>query len=507
MVFSLFIFLVIPFIIDFDAFAKSFIFKNQNIVLSKDTPYGNLTITQTGEQFNFYENGVSIFSTDDLIATEEAVHYAMAQQENPQSVLVVSGDIAGMAPEISKYKVDKIDFVEVNPHLIEAMEKFTRLPQNVKIHVADARKFLVESQTKYDVVLFNLPPPSSLALNRFYTDEFFREVKSILNPGGVISLPLEGSSTYLSDEAMNLASIIYKTLHKSYGHVIIYPGEGNYFLASDDSLRFDISNTFNDRGIENEFVNQYYVNDASVRQRASVMSGSLNLSSPINSDFRPVAYLSQISYWLSWYGQSLWWVLAAVIFGMFLLFVLISPLNKSMLLTGFSASVTELVVLLVFQIFFGQLYQAIALLISGFMIGLAAGVWLAEKQSSKIKYSWLIKNQGVVGIFSLAIFLVLVLTREFTFPDFLIKTFLYISMPLFGMICGLQFSFVIKLQKSGKIKVASSSYAIDLIGAAGGAILAVSLLIPVLGIPFTILLLVGLNLFVVVLLWFKKRAL
>jgi predicted membrane-bound spermidine synthase len=113
----------------------------------------------------------------------------------------------------------------------------------------------------------------------------------------------------------------------------------------------------------------------------------------------------------------------------------------------------------------------------------------------------------VVGIFSLAIFLVLVLTREFTFPDFLIKTFLYISMPLFGMICGLQFSFVIKLQKSGKIKVASSSYAIDLIGAAGGAILAVSLLIPVLGIPFTILLLVGLNLFVVVLLWFKKRAL
>jgi spermidine synthase len=235
------------------------------------------------------------------------------------------------------------------------------------------------------------------------------------------------------------------------------------------------------------------------------MSGSLNLDSPLNRDFRPVAYFSQISYWLSWYGQKLWWVLAAVIFGISLLFVHISPTNKSLLLTGFSASVIELVILLVFQIYFGQLYQAIALLISGFMIGLAVGVWLAEKQSSKIKLSWLIKTQGLIGIFSLFVFLILLLVQEFTFPDILLKALLFISMPILGGITGLQFSLVVKLQKQIKVSVASSAYAIDLIGAAGGAILASALMIPVLGIPITILLLVGLNLLVVLLLSFKHQ--
>jgi spermidine synthase len=175
------------------------------------------------------------------------------------------------------------------------------------------------------------------------------------------------------------------------------------------------------------------------------------------------------------------------------------------LLTGFSASVIELVILLVFQIYFGQLYQAIALLISGFMIGLAVGVWLAEKQSSKIKLSWLIKTQGLIGIFSLFVFLILLLVQEFTFPDILLKALLFISMPILGGITGLQFSLVVKLQKQIKVSVASSAYAIDLIGAAGGAILASALMIPVLGIPITILLLVGLNLLVVLLLSFKHQ--
>jgi predicted membrane-bound spermidine synthase len=78
-------------------------------------------------------------------------------------------------------------------------------------------------------------------------------------------------------------------------------------------------------------------------------------------------------------------------------------------------------------------------------------------------------------------------------------------MPILGGITGLQFSLVVKLQKQIKVSVASSAYAIDLIGAAGGAILASALMIPVLGIPITILLLVGLNLLVVLLLSFKHQ--
>jgi spermidine synthase len=504
----IFIFLIIPFIVDFDTLSKSFIYKGQNIVVMEDTPFGSLVVTQTGEQFNFFENGMSTFSTDNIVANEEAVHYAMIQHKNPQMVLVISGDISGMAREISKYNIDRVDYVNINPHLIKAMEELAGIPgKKINIHVVDARKYIAETKTKYDVVLLNLPPPASLQLNRFYTVEFFGLIKQILNPGGVISIPTEGGSNYLGDEAIELIGIIYKTLRSKFKNVILYPGQNNYFLASDNSLSYEITRKLAQRNLINEYVNSYYINDGQAGSRAQMIIEALDPQALINKDFRPVAYFSQISYWLSWFGQKMWWVLAVVVLGLIAIFVLSKPLNKSLLVTGFSASIVEVVILLAFQICFGQLYQAIALLISVFMIGLATGVWIAEKKSSKVKFIWFIKNQGAIGLLSLIVFLSVVLFQDFSFPLISLKIIFYLSMLIFGCITGMQFSFAMELQKRTGTSVASSAYAADLFGAAGGAILASVLLIPVLGLITTAFLLFGLNLLMVVSLFFKKTIL
>ena len=508
MIVFIFIFLIIPFIINFDTLSKSFIYKGQNIVVMEDTPFGSLVVTQTGEQYNFFENGMSTFSTDNLVANEEAVHYAMIQHKNPQMVLVISGDISGMAREISKYDIDRVDYVNINPHLIQAMEKLMGFPgEKLNIHVVDARKYIAETKTKYDVVLLNLPPPANLQFNRFYTTEFFSRFKQILNPGGVISIPVQGGSNYLGDEAIELIGIIYETLRSSFNNVILYPGQGNYFLASDDSLSYDIVAKLAQRNLINEYVNSYYINDGQAAKRAGSILGALNPQAPINSDFKPVAYFSQISYWLSWFGQKMWWVLAVVVLGLMMIFIFSKPLNKSLLITGFSASVVEVVILLAFQICFGQLYQAVALLISVFMIGLATGVWIAERNAVKIKFTWFINNQGAIGLFSLIVFMSVALLQGSLIPAIYLKIFFYLSMLILGCITGMQFSFAMELQKRTGTSVASTAYAADLIGAAGGAILASVLLIPTLGLLLTAFLLFGLNLLVVVLLLFKKTIL
>ena len=41
---------------------------------------------------------------------------------------------------------------------------------------------------KYDVVIIDLPDPSTAQINRFYTIEFFNELKKILNKGWVVSI-------------------------------------------------------------------------------------------------------------------------------------------------------------------------------------------------------------------------------------------------------------------------------------------------------------------------------
>ncbi len=497
--------LMAPFIVDFDALSKSYVFKGQKIVLMEDNPYGNLVVTQTGGQFNFFENGISLFSTDDLIANEEVVHYAMIQHKNPKSVLLVSGDAAGMMAEISKYDINEIDYVEINPHLIAAMEKFVRPPdEKIHIHVCDARKYIVETKTKYDVVLLNLPPPANLAFNRFFTDAFFAQVKQILNPGGVISIPMEGGSNYLSDEALKLMSILNNTLRSHFNNVMVYLGENNFFLASDDSLSYEIAGRLALKNIENEFVNSYYIHDELAESRALSIQEALDPRAAINKDFRPLAYYSQISYWLSWYGQKMWWVLELVVIGLLSIFVFSRPFNKSLLVTGFSAAVIEVVILLAFQICFGQLYQSLALLIAGFMVGLAAGVRFAERKASKIKLGWFIKTQGMIGLLSLVVFLLVVSLNDFSFPDFALKTIFFLSMLIFGSITGMQFSFAMELLKRRGVSDASSAYAADLLGAAGGAILASVLLIPVLGLPGSAFLLFGLNLLMVIILYISK---
>lgn len=508
MIIFIFILLIIPFTIDFDALSKSYVYKRQKIVLMKDTPFGSLVVTQAGNQYNFFENGVNLFSSDNVIANEESVHYAMLQHKNPQEVLVVSGDISGISGEILKYNVARIDYVEINPYLIKAIGDVVGFDKEmVNVHVSDARKYIFETQSKYDVVLLNLPPPANLQLNRFYTDEFFGRVKEILHPGGVVSIPVEGGSNYLGDEAIKLMGTLYNTLKLHFKNVILYPGEGNYFLASDDNLGHEILGKLEQKNIENEWVNRYYVDEGMAGNRAKSILRALDADQELNSDFNPVAYFTQISYWLSWYGQKIWWSLGVAILALALLFVFSGTFNKALLVTGFTASVVEMVVLLTFQIFFGHLYHAIALLISVFMVGLAAGVWVAEKYSFKATFLYFIVNQLLMGALALIFFLSIGKVSNFSIPELYLKTLFYLIMLVFGGMTGLQFTWVMTLRKGGRATVSSSAYAADLLGAAGGAILASILLVPTLGLPLTAFLLFGINLLIVLILFFKKTIL
>ncbi|OYT12800.1 MAG: hypothetical protein B6I19_08495 [Bacteroidetes bacterium 4572_114] len=88
-----------------------------------------------------------------------------------------------------------------------------------------------------------------------------------------------------------------------------------------------------------------------------------------------------------------------------------------------------------------------------------------------------------------------------------LKTLFYLIMLVFGGMTGLQFSWVMKLRKGARATVSSSAYAADLLGAAGGAILASILLVPTLGLPLTAFLLFGINLLIVLILFFKKTIL
>ena len=100
------------------------------------SPYGRLVVTEQAGQYNFIESGVVLFSTQNAQQVEETVHYAMAQRPRARRVLLVSGGVSGTAREILKYPVQRVDYVELDPLLLEvAAAVAARELADPRIHV------------------------------------------------------------------------------------------------------------------------------------------------------------------------------------------------------------------------------------------------------------------------------------------------------------------------------------------------------------------------------------
>ncbi|MBZ5537081.1 MAG: fused MFS/spermidine synthase [Acidobacteriia bacterium] len=467
-----------------DALSKRFLFRNQELLFYVDTPYGNLTLTQQGEQKNFYENSVLLFSTNDVMSNEEAVHYAMIQHPRPRSVILISGGISGTTREILKYEVDRIDYVELNPWIIEMGRDYTSSLTSPKLHVFadDARRFLRNGDGHYDVALVNVPDPVTAQINRYYTVEFLQLLKTKLNAGAVVSFSLLPSVDYQGTEARQLSSIMNNTLRSVFKNVLIVPGLRNYYLASDGPLDIEITRRIEQRGINNSYVNSNYVDDLSLRQRSEAIAQSIYAHTVLNRDYAPIAYYRQLLYWLSSLQFSPWIPGGVLILLLAVVTVKLNAISFGLFTGGFAASSMEILLLISFQIIYGYVYQATGLIITLFMTGLAAGSLYGQKRSRPFGVPGFIGTQFAIGIYSLLFPLILLVLKDSILGNFMVHAFFVILTFMVAALVGLQFSIASTLRR-GKIEsVASELYSIDLIGSAIGALVVSTFLVPLLGI-------------------------
>ena len=169
------------------------------VVAVRNSRYGNLVVVKTEETQTLYENGLPSFNVPEhQAAAEEAVHYALLEHASPRSLLLIGGGINGsLAQAFQHPTLERADYVDIDPAILElARMHFPKEWQaiagdkRIRIHPTNGRLFLRSSGLTYDVIIVNLADPQSAQLNRFYTEEFFREAASRLNPGGVLSFQL-----------------------------------------------------------------------------------------------------------------------------------------------------------------------------------------------------------------------------------------------------------------------------------------------------------------------------
>ncbi|HYX08944.1 MAG TPA: hypothetical protein VE912_19585 [Bacteroidales bacterium] len=495
---------LIPLVIIFskpDHLARSFLFKNQQLIYIRDTPYGTLAVTRNDGQVNFYENNVLLFNTQNIIAQEEDVHYTMVQHADPENVLLISGGISGTLNEILKYPVQRIDYVELNPAIIELADKFSKIPADTAVHIInqDARLYIKETKVKYDVVLINLPSPSTAQINRFYTLEFFRELKKLMNKEGVVSIGLPASANYITRESGELNSILYNTMKRIFKHVLIVPGEKNYFLASDKELTIDIPMAIRQRNISTMYVNQFYLSTPILQGRNQQIMEKIDESSPLNRDFTPVSYYEQLIKWLSQFKTNFW--MLAVFFSCLIMFLLyyLKPVDIGILAGGFAASSSQVILLLAFQVIYGYVFMITGFIITLFMAGIAGAAFFNLRLFPQANKKTFINIQVAIIGYSLLIPVFLLAIKNTGFiPSVILHGIFFLISLIVAFITGTHFAVASRISEGTIARTAGKTYGADLFGSALGALLVTAYLIPVFGIIKVSLLAALINLFAVV---------
>ena len=241
------------------------------LVASRNSIYGNIAVVKKGENFSFFENGFHLYTIPDKLNSEEAAHMALLEHPDPEDVLLIGGGSGGLAEEILKEPVKKLDYVELDPLIINMAE--TYLPdsyyralkdERVSIKNVDGRFFVKTAKEKYDCVIVHVGDPYTAQINRYYTVEFFKEVKNILKPGGILSLAMTSSESYISRPLGEFLSSVYFSLKEVFGDVLIMPGDTAYFIASGRGgyLTYDykvLEKRTGERSLDTQYMREYYL--------------------------------------------------------------------------------------------------------------------------------------------------------------------------------------------------------------------------------------------------------
>lgn len=491
---------------------KGWQWPGHRLIAAKDTVYGSLALVSRGEQISLYDSGVWNFSHPDVASREDAVHYGLLEHPAPKKILLVGSGVSGTLLEVLKHPgVSKVDYVELDPGLIRFAldnlpEEFTR-PLNsprVEVHNIDARLFVRNAAPgSYDVALLNLPDPVNLQLNRYYTKEFFESLKEVIAAGGIVSFSARSSENVIGPRMAEYLASLKATLAAVFPEVVVFPGPRARFFASSSRgvLTKDpevLVKRLRERRVETKFVAAHYLFANLSRWQLSQMEESLaTVAAPlVNTDLSPRCYYHDIVLFSlqhnaslarlfetlaqRWAAVSLWlWVFGGVALAGVALLVFVRrasgpPLYLGMAAAGYAGIAVELVALLGFQAAYGNLYAFIAIIVAGYMAGLALGGWAGSWRAQKLKMPALHLLPIHLGLGLLA----LPLAALFSAHD--LARWIYVLPALLAGFLGGAY-FPVASKALGDVK-AGPLYAADLAGAALGSLLVGLVFIPLAGI-------------------------
>jgi spermidine synthase len=498
--------LIIPlsFYFMFHKIAVSLPWHGMELAQTVESRYGEIAVVKVREQSSIYTNGHLGFTYPDIQSEELRAHLAMTLHPLPSKVLVIGGS-PGTLREFLKYPVEGVDFVEHDPRMVEVSSGILSTEDRdavkdcrVRIIVEDGRRFMKRlKRPAYDLIVLNLPPPSTANINRFYTSDFFIEAKGVLKDRGMLFLTIPQSTGYIGRSMQTASGSIYNALKSVFRHVELTAQEYGGLFASDvpiDTDRETLEKRFIKRGITTKNFNRYIFRDAFSPLNVDYVRKRLDNTKFINTDLQPSAYLYNLMLWAEVHGGTAlkgllgvrgWHIISVLVITLIAIFFLIFRRNKrviyySVFTTGFSGMSFMLAVILVYQAIYGYIYEMLGILSATFMIGLWAGASLTRHTKRALKKLFYLELITIPLALIAPIF-------------FKAEPLFYLLILLSGTITGAQFSTA--NLSLGEPEAAGRLYGMDLIGSFLGAFIPPMILVPLFGVYNTLLFVASIKVF------------
>jgi spermidine synthase len=105
--------------------------------------------------------------------------------------------------------------------------------QRIRIPSQDIRQYLRDNTEPFDVVILNLPGNTSLPMNRYFSREFFSDVKACLSPSGMVGVRVSGEENFLGGELVRIGASVFATLESVFANLALKPGGETWLFATD----------------------------------------------------------------------------------------------------------------------------------------------------------------------------------------------------------------------------------------------------------------------------------
>lgn len=476
-----------------------------DVLQSFDTPYGRQTVLSRDNMILLLtDNQVEAVYPDEQ-GGENLLLPALLYNPTAREILYFGRSEFGLAQLAQRLERLHLTAVDPRRRLNEVVDELTSYPGGVTRITDDPLAFINKRAglDQFDAIIIDAGEPDNYKTSRLLTSEFFSQARRLLSKNGMLVVPTAyDTDRYISDDVAELLSIIRNSLASSYEHVVVWSGSGTLLMASDAPL-FDVDldslvARVNKLEYEPTYLSESFLRDRLNEFKQQRLTSALSPDSDINSSARPLLPHRQALYRspsdvdrriLSfWFEQPYGYVLGlAPILGL-LGYVSLGQNRRRrfglflyLVAGGISISL-ELLSFYIYQTTAGSLYSELAALVGAFMLGLAGGTFYSQRmKSDHLEYPALVVLIMAAALFGL--------------------TWNRVEVSI-ALGYHLLFLFVVALA-TGSLFVAATrryyedrplcnrglGYAVEVLGSAIGALLILTLLLPVLGISWVLVVL------------------